>query len=222
MREKVRSFATALGVTKIKIVVLNEGDSLTSGQQGSQKMLRQLMEDVHKITRFILLANYEHSIIPELKSRFRTLKLEGPPAKDIFHHMAKILKAEGVKYNKKTLLELVKKCYPDIRSTIGVLQENSIGGVLSGDLISSSENLNKDIMRFILAGDLEAVRKTLRSNYIDYSSVYEYLYNNAGSFKSPGDAILEVGQHLVWDSTIAIKEINFMHMVVSMMKNGAI
>jgi len=35
----VRDFATALGVTPLKIVVMNEADSLSQGAQGAQKAL---------------------------------------------------------------------------------------------------------------------------------------------------------------------------------------
>ena len=66
IREKVKNFATALGNTKIKIVYLNECDRLTSA---AQETLRQLIEDTHKITRYLLVGNYLNRIIPELKSR---------------------------------------------------------------------------------------------------------------------------------------------------------
>ena len=64
--------------------------------------------------------------------------------------------------------------------------------------------------------DLESVRELLKSNYIPYPELYEYLYENAGSFKQPGGAILKIGKALRWDTTIAIKEINFMEMFVDM------
>ncbi len=67
-RNKVRPFATAMCMKDLKVVVLNEADSLTSGPQGSQKILRQLMEDCYKLCRFILICNYEGYIIPEIKS----------------------------------------------------------------------------------------------------------------------------------------------------------
>jgi len=93
---------------------------------------------------------------------------------------------------------------------------NTSNGVLVGDVIHTSEATWKEIVDGILRKDVEMVRKLLRSNYIDYPSLYEYLYNNAGMFKEPGGAILLIGDHLANDSSVAIKEINFMHMVVQM------
>lgn len=220
MRDKVKSFATSLGITPLKIVVLNECDSLTSGPQGAQKQLRQLMEDVQKITRFVLLANYEHLIIPEIKSRCQCILMDNPPAKEIFTFCARILKTEKVKTDKKVLLNIVKKCYPDIRKTIWTIQENTIDGELKTDVISASESVYQDILSFIKKGDIEEIRKTLRSNYINYPDLYKFLFENVGEFSSPGDTVIDIGEHLYRDSMVAIKEINFMSMVMKILKRG--
>lgn len=222
MREKIRPFATSLGMTPLKVVVLNEGDSLSAGPQGAQKMMRQLMEDVQKTCRFVLLCNYEHLIIPELKSRFRVIKIDNPPAPEIFKLCVNVLEAEKVKYKKETVVSIIKKCYPDIRKTIGVLQENTIKGILTGDLISQSEGLFREILNMMKQHDVEGVRKALRSNYIPYDELYKYIYENIEEFKQPGIAILSIGEHLYRNATISIKEVNFMHMLIEMMNMGTV
>lgn len=220
MRDKVRSFATSMASHgDMKIVVLNEGDSLTSGMQGSQKMLRQLMEDVQKITRFILLCNYDRYIIPELRSRFTTLKIENPPKPDIAKFCLKILKSENIKLNKEAVTHIkniVEKCYPDIRRTVNALQENCIDGQLVGSRLSKSEGIWDIILKGIISKNIDNIRQTLKSNYIDYNELYSYLFENAGEFKEPGGAILLIGEHLHRNTISDIKEINFMHMVVDM------
>lgn len=220
MRNKVRSFATSMASHgDMKIVVLNEADSLSSGPQGAQKMLRQLMEDVQKITRFILLCNYDRYIIPELRSRFTVMKLENPPKPDIAKFCLKILRSEKIKLTKESvshIKSIVGKCYPDIRKTINVLQENCIDGVLVGSRLSQSELLWDKILRNIITKNIENVRQILKSNYIDYIELYEYLFENAGEFKEPGGAIMLVGEHFHRNGISDIKEINFMHMVVEM------
>ena len=216
VRERIRPFATSMSMSDLKIVVLNEADSLTSGPQGAQKMLRQLMEDVQKITRFVLLCNYEHNIIDEIKSRCQTVKIDNPPAKEIGKLCLKILKREKVKYKAEDVIAIVQKCYPDIRKTIQVLQLNTINKVLVGSRLSVSEDVWKKIFDFMLRQDVENVRKELKSNYIDYPDLYKFLYENAGEFKEPGGAILLVGEHLHRNTFYPIKEINFMHMFVQM------
>lgn len=215
-RNKIRPFATAMCLKDMKIVVLNECDSLTSGPQGSQKLLRQLMEDTYKLCRFILLCNYENYIIPEIKSRCQVIKIDNPPKKEIGKLCLKILRQENVKFENKDVLEIIKKCYPDIRKTINVLQENVVDGKLTGSRVYASEALFEKIFAFILKGDIESVREELKSNYIPYGELYEYLYERAGEFKQPGAAILAIGKYLYQDITIANKEINFMTMMVEM------
>lgn len=215
-REKIRPFATAMCIKDMKIVVLNEADSLTSGPQGSQKLLRQLIEDTYKICRFMLICNYENYIIPEIKSRCQVIKFDNPPKKEIGKLCFKILRQERVNFDPKVVIEIIQKGYPDIRKIINVLQENTLNHELVSSRMDSSEEIFEKILKFMLKQDIENVREELRSNYIPYEHLYEYLYNNAGEFKEPGGAILNIGRFLYQDSTIANKEINFMTMVVNM------
>lgn len=216
-RNKIRPFSTAMCLKDLKVVVLNEADSLTSGPQGAQKMLRQLIEDTYKLCRFILICNYDGYIIPELKSRFQVIKVDNPPKKEIGKLLLKILRAEKIEVPKsKYIIDIIQKCYPDIRKCINVLQENCIDGELKGASLSASEDVFRKILDGMLKQDIDNVREELKSNYIPYPELYQFLYENAGEFKQPGAAILLIGKHLFQDTTIAIKEVNFMAMFVDM------
>ena len=222
-RNKIRPFATAMCMKEMKIVVLNECDSLTSGPQGSQKLLRQLMEDTYHLCRYILICNYDNFIIPELKSRCGLIiKVDNPPRKEIGKLCLKILRQEKIEFDTKIVLEIIKKCYPDIRKTINVLQGNVVKGKLTGSMIYASEALFEKILKLIIKQDIEGIREELKSNYIPYDELYAYLYDHAGDFAEPGAAILTIGEHLYRDMTIAIKEINFVHMIVEMIYDKVI
>lgn len=220
MRTKVKSFATALGITPLKIVVLNEADYLSPN---AQAMLRDLMESVQNITRFIIQCNYGNKVIPELQSRCQVIELNGPPMKDIGIHILKILKEEKVKVNNKSAIsDVIKKLYPDIRKMINTLQMNTIDGVLDTVKIEEVNEVYSNIFKSMKKGDLDEIRKILRSNAVNYTELYSYLFEQVGEFKSPGDAILEIGEFLYRSSIIAIQEINFLCMVVGMMKRGIV
>ena len=60
------------------------------------------------------------------------------------------------------------------------------------------------------------------SNVINYTELYRYLFENVTDFKSPGDAILAIGEAHRWDGMVSIKEINFIHMVFQMIKDGTV
>jgi DNA polymerase III delta prime subunit len=221
VRDDIKAFAYA-GGADLKVVVLNEADSMSKGPQGAQKMLKQLSEDVETICRFILITNEIWNIISPLRSRCIEIPFDNPPVKDIGLHVSRILKAEKVKYTPKILANIIKKCYPDIRKTIWVLQENSIDGELKESTIYSPEELFADIFQKMLKRDFDGIRTILRSNYINYVYLYELLYTKWTEFKSPGEAIILIGEHLRDNNEVPNKEINFMKMAMMMAKGNVI
>jgi len=220
MRTKVKSFATALGTTPMKIVVLNESDHLSDS---AQAMLRDLIESVESITRFIFQCNYGHRMIKEIHSRCQVIELNNPPAKEIYRHVMDILKKEKVEVkDNKAIVHIIKQLYPDVRKIIHTLQLNTIDGKIETIKMDEVQEVHQQILDSILKKDLDEVRKLLRNHSINYPDLYAHLYENVDKFKSPGDAILIIGEHLYRDGLVAIKEINFVTMVVSLLKRGII
>lgn len=220
IRTKVKSFATSLGITPLKVVVLNECDYISVP---GQAMLRDMMEQVQKITRFILMCNYGHKVIPELQSRCQVIEMNNPPMKDIGKFAISVLKREKVKVEKpEAILDVIKQLYPDIRKIINTLQLNTINGKLSSIKLENINNVYSSIFKMMKEVDLDGIRKALRSNTINYTELYQHMFDNAGEFKSPGDAIIEIAEAMYRDSIIAIKEINFISFVLKLVKRGCI
>ncbi len=226
IRDKVKSFAISLGYTDVlKLVYLNEADYLS---HNAQAMLRDLMEQTHDICRFILAVNYHDKIIPELKSRVQFIQFPDPPIKEIAKKCITILKEENIEYDTKDIITLVKKVYPDIRHTINTLKENVHNGKLSSKmLITSTDDIYKDVLSAMHTGDPSKVRKSLRSNPIDYTRLYEYLYTRLMStgdiFKNDMIGMLHVSEYAYRnDISGGIKEIVFMGMYFNMMRDGVV
>jgi DNA polymerase III delta prime subunit len=220
IRTKVKSFATSLGITPLKVVVLNECDYISVP---GQAMLRDMMEQVQKITRFILMCNYGHKVIPELQSRCQVIEMNSPPLKDIAKFVMGILKREKIQVEKvEAIVEVVKKLYPDIRGTINTLQLNAINGKISNVKLDNINGIYSSLLKMIKEIDVDGIRKTLRSNTINYTELYQFLFDNVDEFKSPGDAIIEIAEAMYRDSIIAIKEINFISCILKLAKRGCI
>lgn len=219
-KAKVRNLVVSKNhtfITKNNIAVHN-CDSLTTGPQGAQKMLRQLMEDVQNITRFILIANYGEFIIDELASRCQTIEMGSPPAKDIFTFVMDILSKENIKVkNKSVVVDIIKELYPDIRRIINTIQLNTVDGKLTS-FEKTLTNQYKAILKSMKEGDLEDIRKILRTSPINYNQLYHYLFDNIGEFTSPGDMIITIGEYLYKHNIVSIKEINFMAMAAYCIK----
>jgi len=120
------------------------------------------------------------------------------------------------------VLDVVKKLYPDIRSIINTLQLNTIDGKITNIKLSNASGIYNKILEMVKERDLDGIRKTLRSNTINYNELYQYFFDNVGDMKSPGDAIIEVADALYRDSIVAIKEINFLGLVMKLIKKGII
>lgn len=227
IRQKVMPFAQAANfdMNTLKLVYLNEYDH--PNLSTSQKSLRQLIEDTQKTTQWVLACNYVESVIPEIMSRCQCFHINNPPAKEIFQRCEYILQSEKVNYNKKTLLELVKRSYPDIRNTIITLRQNVINKNLKEKIeFTNADKTYEIVLSGIKSGDPEKVRKVLRSNTINYPKLYEFLYNKLMNedevFKDDAEAIVLIAEHAYRDVLVAIKEINFMHLIFLMMKKGII
>jgi hypothetical protein len=80
-------------------------------------------------------------------------------------------------------------------------------------------SIHDEILKAMKNGDINEIRKILRSNSIIYTELYQYLFESVGDFNDPGNAIILIGEHLYRDAICAIKEINFVTMVVKMMRD---
>jgi DNA polymerase III delta prime subunit len=226
IRDRVKPFAESMGFSGVlKIVYINEADRLSPN---AQDMLRDLIERVQDLTRFILLCNYPERITPEILSRCPLITIPNPPIKDIAKKCIDILKNEGIKYDGKAVINIVKSCYPDIRNTINTLKYNVIDGVLSEDVvIINIDQVYQNVVDAMKTSNPAEVRKVLRSNPIDYVKLYEYLYklimdSEEDVFSNDISAILHITEGAYRNDIVAIKEISFMNMYLKLLKNGCI
>lgn len=216
VRDTVKTFATSLGFTEKKIVYGNEMDHLSAPAQAA---LRELSESVQKNCRFFFLANYPQKISDPIKSRCQTIDLNNPPKDQILKFCFKILKAENIEVkNKSGVVEIIKAHYPDIRQIVNTLQLNCVNGVFDIVKISTTSDVFESIYKMMKEADIEQIRKTLRSEGVDYPALYNYLYEKAPETNAPGDFVIAIGEYLYRDSFVAIKEINFMAFYFEMLK----
>jgi DNA polymerase III delta prime subunit len=226
IRDRVKPFAESMGFSdKLKIVYINEADRLSPN---AQDMLRDLIEQVYDLTRFILLCNHPERITTEILSRCPLIVIPDPPIKEIAKKCINILKKEGIDYDGKAVINIVKSCYPDIRNTINTLKYNVVDGKLSEDVaIINIDQVYQNVVEMMKTSDPSQVRKALRSNPIDYTKLYEYLYklvmdSEESVFSNDISAILHITEGAYRNDIVAIKEISFMNMYLKLLKNGCI
>ena len=71
--------------------------------------------------------------------------------------------------------------------------------------------------------DIEGLRKTLKSNYVNYDELYKYLYtlaidDDSVELKNIGEFLIDIGEYMYRNSLIAIPEVNFMSFYFNCLK----
>lgn len=214
IRDKVKGFISSIALSDIKIVQLEEADYLS---QPAQAILRKYMEEFNEQARFILTCNYEHKIIPPLRSRVQQYRFTASNRDEITEFAAKILIAEGVQFNIELLDRYVAVGYPDIRKIIQLLQQNTIDGVLMQTTVQSESNDYKFKLIELIGNDQwQAARKLCCDNVAteEWEDLYKFLYLNLHKSSKFSDTtkwdsgIVTIAEHLYKHGLIADPEIN--------------
>jgi len=215
IRDKIKGFASSFAWGDFKVVILEEADYITPN---GQAVLRRVMEEYVNNVRFILTCNYEHRIIPAIKSRCQHYKFKTPDKNDVTEAVAKILIQEKVNFNIDVLDKYVSVGYPDIRKIINTLQQHTVDATLADVTIQEKESDYKfEILDLLEKDNWPAIRNLVCSNIEgeEWESMYRFFYENLD--KSPKfnitdnweAAIVIVSDHLYKDALVADREINF-------------
>jgi replication factor C small subunit len=167
LRERINGFVQTIPFGKFKVVLLDEADYLT---QPAQAALRNDMESYHQTVRYILTCNYQHKIIPALKSRCQEFHIAKPDITEYTTRAATVLITEGIDFDLDDLDTYVRGCYPDLRKCLNQLQQNSVDGKLNKPQSTGS---GEDEL-LIAATDLFKSGKILegRQQLMQYISLY--------------------------------------------------
>ena len=138
VRDKIVGFVQTMPFGKFKVVLLDEADYLTPAGQAA---LRNDMEAYHMTARFILTCNYQHRIIPALKSRCHEVHISKTDKDEFTARAATVLVSENVDFDLDVLDSYVSATYPDLRKCLNQLQVNSsTGSLIAPQAVGNSED----------------------------------------------------------------------------------
>ena len=216
IRDKVKNFASFSSFKPLKIIVLDEADRLSPEAQDS---LRNVIETFSQKTRFILTCNYIDRLIPALQSRMQSFKIETLAKETIFARVEHIMGEEGIKFEFKDLVSIIKIHYPDIRKITNTCQKYSLNGRL--DISSLSHGIDINYISTVIkststkSNKFINIRKYIAENNLrDFALVYNELFNDIENI-FPGkeaNACLVIAEYQFKDITSTDKEINVMAM----------
>ena len=189
LRTKIKNFASTVSLEGgRKYLILDEADYLNP--QSTQPALRGFMEEFHKNCGFILTCNYKNRLIEPLHSRcsvidFTIPKSEKPNlASEFMRRMVNILDNEKIEYDKKVLVEVIQRHFPDWRRILNELQRYSVSGRIDAGILVDMAEINiKELMKFMKEKEFTHVRKWVVNNLdMDAVRLYRSIYDNLYTF----------------------------------------
>ena len=228
VRNSAKNFASTVSLSseaRHKVIIIDEADNTTADVQ---LLLRASIEEFSNNCRFIFTCNYKNKIIEPLHSRCAVVEfgIKGKEKPQIqaafFNRLNTILDEERIESDKKVLIELITKHFPDWRRILNECQRYSVGGKIdSGILASFSDVSVNDLIKNLKEKNFPEVRKWVVSNLDNDSSVllrriYDALYNSLVPNTIPA-AVLIIAKYQYQIAFVADQEINMLAALTEIM-----
>ena len=219
VREKMKNFASTLGFSEMKIIILDECDYISPNAQAA---LRNMMETFSRHCRFILTCNYIERIIDPVQSRCQSFQIIPPDRKQVALHMSTILQQEQIEAKVDDIVTIVNGGYPDIRRVINACQRQVIDNKLVIDEAMSTQNDYKlEVLEILKTQDKKNAFKNIRqlladSKITDYSDMFRLMFDTVDNWGRGylAECILILSKYQQSDAVVVDKEINAMAMFV--------
>ncbi len=228
VRNNAKNFASTVSLAseaKHKVIIIDEADNTGNDVQ---LLLRAFIEEFAGNCRFIFTCNYKNKIIEPLHSRCAVVEfaVKGKEKQGIaaqfFKRLNDILDEERIEADKKVLVELINKHFPDWRRVLNECQRYSVSGKIdSGILATFSDVAVNDLLKNLKEKNFSEVRKWCVSNLDNdpgvllrriYDALYDALKNN-----SIPAAVLIIAKYQYQIAFVADQEINLLAALTEIM-----
>ena len=228
VRNNAKNFASTVSLSsdaKHKVIIIDEADNTTPDVQ---LLLRASIEEFSGNCRFIFTCNYKNKIIEPLHSRCAVVefsinaKQKPQLQSEFFNRLNGILDTERVQSDKKVLLELINKHFPDWRRILNECQRYSVGGKIdSGILAHFSDVKVNDLIKNLKEKDFKEVRKWCVNNLDnDPGVLLRRIYDSLTGSMVPSSipaAVLILAKYQYQIAFVADQEINLLACLTEIM-----
>ena len=134
---------------------------------------------------------------------------------DFMKRVESILQSESVEYDKKVLIEVIQRHFPDWRRILNELQRYSISGRIDAGILVDMAEINiKELMKFMKEKEFTNVRRWVVNNLdMDavrlYRSIYDSLYTFLDHSTIP-HAVVTLADYQYKSAFVADQEINLL------------
>ena len=228
VRNNAKNFASTVSLSseaKHKVIIIDEADNTGNDVQ---LLLRAFIEEFAGNCRFIFTCNYKNKILEPLHSRCAVVdfsirgKEKQQIAANFFQRLNFILEQERIETDKKVLIQLINKHFPDWRRVLNECQRYSVSGKIdSGILAAFSDVAVNDLIKNLKTKNFPEVRKWVNSNMDNDTSVlfrriYDSLYESLVPNTIPA-AVLVIAKYQYQMAFVADQEINMLACLTEIM-----
>ena len=228
VRNNAKNFASTVSFSseaKHKVIIIDEADNTTPDVQ---LLLRASIEEFSGNCRFIFTCNYKNKIIEPLHSRCAVVdfsvnaKQKPILQSEFFQRLNGILDTERIQSDKKVLLELINKHFPDWRRVLNECQRYSVGGKIDSAILAEFSDVKvNDLIKNLKEKNFSEVRKWVNSNLDNDPSVllrrvYDGLTTSVDG-PSLAAAVLIIAKYQYQIAFVADQEINLIAALTEIM-----
>ena len=228
VRTNAKNFASTVSLTsesKHKVIIIDEADNTTSDVQ---LLLRASIEEFSKNCRFVFTCNYKNKIIEPLHSRcsvvdFSVNRKDKPAiAAQFFSRINHILEVERIESDKKVIVQLINKHFPDWRRVLNECQRYSVSGKIDSGILAAFTDVKVDeLTKNLKEKNFPSVRKWVVDNLDNDPSVllrhvYDALYSTLKNSSIPA-AVLIIARYSYQIAFVADQEINLLACLTEIM-----
>jgi DNA polymerase III delta prime subunit len=228
VRNNAKNFASTVSLSseaKHKVIIIDEADNTGNDVQ---LLLRAFIEEFAGNCRFIFTCNYKNKILEPLHSRCAVVdfsirgKEKQQIAANFFQRLNFILEQERIETDKKVLIELINKHFPDWRRILNECQRYSVSGKIdSGILAAFSDVAVNDLIKNLKEKNFPNVRKWVNTNMDNDTSVlfrriYDSLFESLVPNTIPA-AVLVIAKYQYQMAFVADQEINMLACLTEIM-----
>ena len=227
VRTTLTQFCSSVSMTgNRKAIIMDEADYMNP--DSVQPALRGFIEKFGNNVSFLFTCNYRNRIIDPIHSRCAVLDFiipnnEKPKiAERYLDRCEKILDGEGIAYDKKVLIELIMKYFPDFRRVLNELQRYSVSGEIDTGILSSINEVNlNELVGGLRGKKFSEVRKWANQNIDqDTTKIFRKLYDNLNGQLKPQSipqAVLIIADYQYKSAFVADQEINLVACLTEIM-----
>ena len=227
VRTTLNQFCSSVSMTgNRKAIIMDEADYMNP--DSVQPALRGFVEKFGNNVSFIFTCNYPNRIIDPIHSRCAVIDFlipnnEKPKIAEKYLELCEgILEKESVKFEKKVLIQLIMKHFPDFRRVLNELQRYSSSGRIDTGILTSLEEINiTELVESLKTKRFSDMRKWTNSNMdSDTTRIFRKLYDSLSSYLKPQSvpqAVLIIADYQYKSAFVADQEINMVACLTEIM-----